>query len=241
MNAPPLVQIAVSKIRKYAASESGDTVEVVERPHGGISVVMADGQRSGRSAKLISNLVVRKAISLLAEGVRDGATARAAHDYLRTYRRGQVSAELQMVSVDLDSRTMVVTRNCQCPVWVRAPGESRLLDEESLPIGVYRKTRPDISELLLECGMTLVLASDGVWQAGRHADMRMNLPEAAEQLDAGSGTTAAKLASELLQTALDCELGRARDDLTVVAVKLVANPADVQVRQMTVEFPLAPG
>ncbi len=78
------VQLAVAKIGKYASSESGDTVEIIERPNGGISVVVADGQRSGRSAKVISNLVVQKAISLLAEGGSDGAVARATHDYLLT-------------------------------------------------------------------------------------------------------------------------------------------------------------
>ena len=82
------IQIAAAKIAKYAASESGDSLELIERPNGGISIVLADGQRSGKSAKTISNLVVRKAISLLAEGVRDGAAARAAHDYLHTYRGG---------------------------------------------------------------------------------------------------------------------------------------------------------
>jgi hypothetical protein len=51
---------------------------VVERPNGGLSVVLADGQSSGRGAKAISLLVVRKVIGLLAEGVRDGAAARAA-------------------------------------------------------------------------------------------------------------------------------------------------------------------
>ena len=70
------VQIAVSKIRKYATPSSGDTVEFIERPQGGVSVVMADGQSSGRGAKFISTLVVRKVIALLAEGVRDGAAAR---------------------------------------------------------------------------------------------------------------------------------------------------------------------
>ena len=67
------IQLAVAKINKYATSDSGDSVEVVERPNGGISVVMADGQSSGKGAKQISFLVVRKLISLLSEGVRDGA------------------------------------------------------------------------------------------------------------------------------------------------------------------------
>ena len=93
MSDPLEVQIAAEKINKYATSESGDTVEVVERPRGGVSIVVADGQRSGRSAKAISNIVVRKAIALLAEGVRDGAVARATHDYLHLQRGGKVSAE----------------------------------------------------------------------------------------------------------------------------------------------------
>ena len=62
------VQIAVAKVNKYAVSESGDTLEVVERPNGGLSVVLADGQSSGRGAKAISLMVVRKVIGLLAEG-----------------------------------------------------------------------------------------------------------------------------------------------------------------------------
>ena len=88
------VQIGVAKINKYASSESGDSLEVVERPGGGVSIVLADGQRSGKSAKRISNMVVRKVISLLAEGVRDGAAARAASDYLYAERSGKVLSTL---------------------------------------------------------------------------------------------------------------------------------------------------
>ena len=61
------IQIAVAKINKYAVSESGDTLEVIERPTGGLSVVLADGQTSGRGAKAVSMMVVRKVISLIAE------------------------------------------------------------------------------------------------------------------------------------------------------------------------------
>lgn len=97
------VRIGVAKVRKYATSESGDTLEVVERPNGGLSVVLADGQSSGRGAKRISNMVVRKVVSLLAEGVRDGAAARAASDYLFTERQGKVQATLNILSVDLQT------------------------------------------------------------------------------------------------------------------------------------------
>ena len=45
------IQVAAAKIGKYATSESGDTLEMIERPHGGVSLVLVDGQRSGKAAK----------------------------------------------------------------------------------------------------------------------------------------------------------------------------------------------
>src|SRR3972149_5213957 len=112
------VQIAVAKINKYAISESGDTLEVVERPNGGLSVVLADGQTSGRGAKAISLMVVRKVIGLLAEGVRDGAAARAASDALFTDKQGKVISTLNIASLDLDSETIVLTRNNPAPIFI---------------------------------------------------------------------------------------------------------------------------
>ena len=33
------VQVAAAKIAKYATDESGDTLEIIERPRGGLSLV----------------------------------------------------------------------------------------------------------------------------------------------------------------------------------------------------------
>ncbi|MCP4543938.1 MAG: SpoIIE family protein phosphatase, partial [Chloroflexi bacterium] len=147
------INVAVAKIGKWATSESGDSLEMIERPQGGFSFILVDGQRSGRAAKAISNLVARKAISELAEGVRDGAAARAAHDYLFTFKGGKVSATLNILSIDLASNTLVLSRNNHCPTIVITPGEGFcLLDEPSDPIGVRRGTKPQITELPLSIG-----------------------------------------------------------------------------------------
>ena len=70
-------------------------------PTEGLSVVLADGQSSGRGAKAVSMMVVRKVIGLLAEGVRDGAAARAASDALYTEKGGKVSSTLNIASLDM--------------------------------------------------------------------------------------------------------------------------------------------
>ncbi len=132
---------------------SGDTVEVVERPNGGVSVVMADGQSSGRGAKWISTLVVRKVIALLAEGVRDGAAARAASDSLYTEKAGKVSATLNILSVDKQTNTLVITRNNPAPVLLAVNENIQMLDTPCQPVGLYRDTRPLISEIPLQPGL----------------------------------------------------------------------------------------
>lgn len=213
-------QIAVAKTNKYAVSESGDTVEVVERPHGGTSIVIADGQRSGRSAKAISNIVVRKAISLLAEGVRDGAVARATHDYLRTQRGGQVSAELIIVSIDLVTNTLVISRNAHCPVLVRIGDNWHWLDESAEAVGIQRNTKPAIAELPLRAGTTLFACSDGVWHAGSRQGARLDLPALIERIDPDGQLPANMLADALLETALNLEHNRPLDDITVLVVRL---------------------
>ncbi len=231
------IQLAVAKIAKYAMSESGDTVEVIERPHGGISAVLVDGQRSGRSAKTISNIVARKAISLLAEGVRDGAAARAAHDYLRTHRGGKVSAEMIILSADMASGTLVVSRNSRTPVMVYQHNAWQELDEPANAIGIHARTRPQISELPLRPGLVAVAFSDGVWSAGEHRGGAINVPELLQSFPATLGARA--YADDLLAHALQREQGRPSDDLSVIVLR-IAPLAHDEVRRMAMTFPIPP-
>jgi serine phosphatase RsbU (regulator of sigma subunit) len=232
------VQIAVAKVSKWASRESGDTVEVVERPRGGMSVVVADGQRSGQSAKAISNLVVRRAIGLLAEGVRDGAVARAAHDSLQATRGGQVSAELTIVSVDLVSRTLVVSRNARCPALLRCGGDLLWLDAESEAVGIHLHTRPAITEHPLAPCTTLVVITDGVWAAGARSGARIDLPGLLAARDPDGCAPAPAVADAVLDVALELDRGRPHDDATVLVVKVVESPAPDPARRMSLRFPI---
>ncbi len=73
------------------------------------------GRLPDHGAKAVSMMVVRKVIGLLAEGVRDGAAARAASDALYTDKKGKVISTLNIASVDLHSGTIVLTCNNPCP------------------------------------------------------------------------------------------------------------------------------
>jgi serine phosphatase RsbU (regulator of sigma subunit) len=232
------VQVAVEKVAKFASSESGDTVEVIERPHGGISVVLADGQTSGKGAKSISNLVVRKVITLLAEGVRDGAAARAASDYLYTQKGGKVSSTLNICSIDLSTKTIVISRNNPVPVIIAEKEKIQIVDDESKPVGLYRDTRPVIHQIHFEPGVTVILYSDGLIHAGSRSGKKLDIISIIYPLLSRSDISAQNFADELLRQAVMIDEGRPVDDISVVVVRIVNRLQGDNTRRMFLRLPI---
>jgi serine phosphatase RsbU (regulator of sigma subunit) len=231
------IQIAVAKTNKYAVSESGDTLETVERPNGGMSVVLADGQTSGRGAKAISTMVVRKVISLLAEGVRDGAAARAASDYLYTERYGKVSATLNILSADLQTGTLVITRNNPSPIFIARGDKIECLSDDSTPIGTSRNIRPAISEIALEGWTSIIMYTDGILHAGDRYGQEMDICTMLEGLLEEQDPSSQEIADALLANAIKLDQGRPNDDMSVVVLRVLPFESDL-IRRMTVRLPV---
>ena len=230
-------QVAVAKIGKYATPESGDSLEMIERPAGGLSFVLADGQTSGKPAKAISGVVTRKAISLLAEGVRDGAAARAASDYLFTYRAGKVLATLNILSIDLYSRTLVVTRNSPVPVLLQQDGHLRALVEPSDPVGSRRGIRPVITEVPLSPGLAAFVFTDGMIHAGERKGRAIDVEARVGALLAEGPPDPARWAERLLADAIELEDGRPGDDISLVVAAILPRQPD-EARRLLVRMPL---
>lgn len=231
------IEIGVAKINKYATSESGDTIEVVERPNGGVSVVLSDGQTSGRGAKAISSMVVRKVISLLADGVRDGAAARAASDYLFTERNGKVSACLNILSADLQSGTIVIARNNPSPVFIAHGERIECLNEESQPIGTNRNIKPIITEIPLESNTVIVMYTDGITHAGTRTGQSLDVCTLLEAMLEDEKPSPYRLADTLLSQGLRLDQDRPNDDMSVVVLVVTAHEGD-QIRRMQVRLPV---
>jgi serine phosphatase RsbU (regulator of sigma subunit) len=233
-----VLTLGIAKIKKYAVSESGDTLEFIERPGGGLSVVLVDGQRSGRGAKRISNKVAGKVVSLLAEGIRDGAAARAVSDYLFHERGGQVTATLNILSADLISKTIVVTRNNPAPVYVASSGTFRALDDPSSAIGSRLNTRPVIYELPFEPGVTILAFTDGITNAGSRSGRTFDVSGEFERL-MSVNRLAQELADTILEMAMRLDEGRPVDDISVAVLKVNAYEGD-EIRRVSVSLPIGP-
>lgn len=229
------IDVGFAKTEKYASRESGDTVELVERPGGGFSIVMIDGQGSGKAAKTLSLLLSSKAVGLIKEGVRDGVVARATHDHLYAFRHGRVSATFDLLSVDMQTKSIVVSRNAEAPMLICDEEGYRVVPVDSGPIGRYQRTKPSVIELPMKAGIRVALFTDGIPHSGRSAV----LPPidfntlAAETM---SGGHARDIAEAILQRAIERDQGRPGDDMAVIALSIVEQEPDMLIRRMSAQF-----
>ncbi|HMO58618.1 MAG TPA: SpoIIE family protein phosphatase [Roseiflexaceae bacterium] len=233
------LQVAVVKTPHAGQSESGDTVELIERPGGGFSVVLVNGHGSGRGAKTLSNMIVTRAIAQLKDGARDGVVARAAHDYLYTYRAGQVAATLNIVSVDFRSSSILITRNNPAPFYVIDTAGIRLHAEPSTPIGLHPATRPRITEIPLHPYTYVIVFSEGLVRAGEQHGLDTELDNfLAGRCDIGLGS-ADDLAEAILARAIEADRGQPADDMSVVVLAVLPGDSDARIRRMTISVPVA--
>ncbi|HEV2073272.1 MAG TPA: PP2C family protein-serine/threonine phosphatase [Thermomicrobiales bacterium] len=233
------IDVGFAKTEKYASRESGDTVELVERPGGGFSIVMIDGQGSGKAAKTLSLLLSSKAVGLIKEGVRDGVVARATHDHLFAFRHGRVSATFDLLSVDMQTKSIVVSRNAESPMLICDDGGHRVVPVDSGPMGRYQWTKPTVVELPMKAGMSVALFTDGIPHSGRRAMLPPIDFDALAEATMRGGGPASDVAEAILQKAIERDQGRPGDDMAVIALSIVEQEPDMLIRRMSAQFPMA--
>jgi serine phosphatase RsbU (regulator of sigma subunit) len=234
------IQVAVAKISRYGGVESGDTLETIERPGGGFSFVLVDGQGTGRGAKTLSNLLATRAISLLKDGARDGAAARAVHDYLYTYRMGQVAATLNILSVDYRSARILVSRNNPAPFFVIDQRGLHSYNEPSTPIGLQPMIKPQITELPVAPNTYVVIFTDGLLKAGERFGEDMELTNYLGGWSATEGRSPQELTESLLRRALELDQGEPGDDISIVTLAVLPTEQPNHVRRLTMSAPFEP-
>lgn len=230
------IEVAWSKIPKGGFGESGDSIELVERPLGGLTLILADGQGSGPAARRISRMVAMKAVSLIADGSRDGAVARAVQDLLYTAREGRVTATLALLSADFHTRTLVIARNAPSPVVVRQSGQVFRLEGHAEVIGTYRRTRPAMTELALEPDSVLLTYSDGLATAGKRYGKTLPWESIDERLANLAVSDLSGWVDDVIERAIDLDQGRPSDDISIMALGVMQDDSSA-LRRLTASIP----
>jgi len=228
------IQAAISKIDRYSSTEQGNKVEIIERPNGGISIVMGEGKLAGNRSQDVTMKAVHAVLNMIAEGVQDGASSRMVLRRIHDEHQQNVDVKISVISCDLLSKTIVITKNNPTPVLTFSEGESRFL-----PLGGSDPYDPVVFQFDLGIGRTYVLVSEGVENAGAYNNDKIDLSTALASIyeDHNDEPSVQDIADYLLKQAIGHDNGRPRDDMTVVVLK-VSTATVKDIRREYVYFPI---
>jgi serine/threonine protein phosphatase PrpC len=230
------LQAAISKVDRYSSAEQGDKVEVIERPRGGISIIMAEGKLSGRRSRSIAMKAVHSILNLIASGLHDGAASRTVLTNIYEEHNGKAKVSLSIISCDLDSQSIVITKNNTTPVVTVFEGTVDYLrfdvTNDSDPSVV-----PSVYQFEIEKGRDFILVSDGILQAGTQNEQSLDLRSSVESLFEDDEPTVQDIADAILTQAVSQDLGRPHDDMTVTVLRISSAPS-TNIRRECVHFPI---
>ena len=217
------IRIGVSKTARCSSDDSADTIDIIERPAGGgYSVVLSDGSVNGQDSKVVSFMTANKISALISEGVRDSTAIRATSDQLYTTYNGSAQALLYVISVDLVTDTIVISRNNPYPIYCYQRGKFIDWSNDSQPIGSSKHIQPSISEIAIEAGTIIVMVTDGVFKAGQEYGTEIDIPMLVQSMiDDDNATSAQEISDFILNQALLLDEAKPKNDMCVMVMRIL--------------------
>ena len=99
--------------------------------------------------------------------------------------------------------------------------------------------KPEITEIPLKPGITIVLYTDGIQQAGQEIGLSVDICTNLEAILEEQEPTAKEIADSILGEAIRLDMNRPNDDMSVIVMTVVPKEEDM-IRRMTVQLPVPP-
>ncbi len=198
---------------KDGETSSGDTHSVIRIDEGRFMLALSDGMGSGEYAQKISE----STISLLESFYRakmSSPLVLSTINKLLTLGKEESFACVDIAVVDLDSGRADVVKIGSPMGFILSGNTLKLLHSSSLPLGILDAVHPDTASYLLQENDVLVFLSDGITGAFP------STAELFEYMKTVSISNPQKLADSIMEQALKGYGNVAKDDMTVLTVRI---------------------
>ncbi len=208
----------IASLPKAGEKACGDNHLVVKIDEKRFIVALADGMGSGEYARKISACT----LSLLESFYRakmPSSLILSTLNKLLSFSKEETFSCVDIAVVDLENGKADLIKIGSPSSYVLSEKSLHVLESASLPLGILDSLRPACASYPLKSDDVLLFVSDGISGAlGSTSDM-------CDLLKRASASNPQALADHLLEVALKKYGGVAKDDMTVVAVRLF-KPAD---------------
>lgn len=208
----------VANAVKTVSNKSGDTHSETMLLSNKFMVALSDGMGSGDRANAISNITLSLLESLYKSGLNSQTILPLVNKILSINTDDSFSA-LDVCTIDLNTLQADFIKFGAPRGFLIGEQGIKIVDGNTLPLGIIKEIEPTVVSAKLNDGDTIVFMTDGVSDA---------FGSTAEILDFIKGLPAknpTSVAEKLLAKAKELSNNVCKDDMTVLAVRVVKNVA----------------
>ncbi|MBP2002717.1 stage II sporulation protein E [Paenibacillus shirakamiensis] len=197
---------------------SGDSFSAAELGNGTFAVALSDGMGNGERARLESSTALNILEQLLQSGMDETLAIKSVNSILMLRSPDEIYATVDMALIDEYSARTTFLKIGSSPSFIKRGHEVIPVTASNLPIGIIQDIEVDLVTLQLEPGDTLIMMTDGMYDAPGHAVNKelwiKRLIQETESDDAQA------MADCLLESVIRYQGNQIIDDMTVVVAKV---------------------
>ncbi|WP_296975701.1 stage II sporulation protein E [Thermobacillus sp. ZCTH02-B1] len=212
------VDTGVAGTAKGGGLLSGDSYSTAELANGKFAVAVSDGMGAGERARLESRSALDMLHQLLQSGMDEKLAIQSVNSVLLLRSADEMFATVDLALIDRYTAKTTFLKVGSTPSYIKRGGDVIPIVAGNPPIGILQEIDVDLVRVQLYPGDTLIMMTDGVYDAPGHAvNKEIWMKRIIQELKSEDPQ---EMAEELLDTVLRSCPDGIRDDMTVVVARV---------------------
>lgn len=212
------VETGIAGAAKGGDLLSGDSFSLTELGNGKFAVAISDGMGNGERAREESSAALSILQQLLQSGMDEKLAVKSVNSVLLLRSSDEMYATVDLAIVDLYTAQTTFMKIGSTPSFIKRGQEVIPVTANNLPIGILQEIDVDIISMQMQPGDTLVMMSDGIYDAPGHAvNKEMWMKRIIGELRTDDPQ---EMADALLERVVRHHKGEIVDDMTVLVARI---------------------
>ncbi|CAM4307640.1 stage II sporulation protein E [Paenibacillus alkaliterrae] len=212
------VETGIAGAAKGGDLLSGDSFSMVDIGNGKFAVAISDGMGNGERARQESSAALSILQQLLQSGMDERLAVKSVNSVLLLRSSDEVFATVDLAIVDLYTAQTTFMKIGSTPSFIKRGNEVIPVSANNLPIGILQDIDVDFVSMQMQSGDTLVMMSDGIYDAPGHAvNKELWMKRIISELETDDPQ---EMADALLEKVVRHHDGEIIDDMTVLVARI---------------------
>lgn len=215
------LQIGQATATKNKSEVSGDSNLNIKLKDGKYLVAISDGMGSGPTAQKSSSTVIKMLKNMLSSGFDKDVSIGLINSAINLNSTEETYASIDLSIFDLSTGNIEFVKNGACPTFIKSGNKVETVKAISFPAGMLEKIDLVVYDKDLKEEDIIVMCSDGILESNtEYENKELWLKQLLENMETRD---VQKIADIILTESIDNGYGIAKDDMTVIVVKIEKN------------------